>query len=144
MMLPRMWPFYDSLAARHDVDCSLHLLGDYSGEPEFIRVRSYVYSHLPRARVMGEVWLLRGWMTSRLVAAAYIARFRHIPLMLWHEPPGRTYEATSWQHKARILARETLLPQIFRPYRGSVMLGIGELATQRFAELAPGSRVSLL
>jgi hypothetical protein len=60
MSLPRMWPFFDSLAARHDVDCSLHLLGDYSGDPEFIRVRSYVHSHLPRARVIGEVWLLRG------------------------------------------------------------------------------------
>jgi hypothetical protein len=36
------------------------------------------------------------------------------------------------------------MPQIFSPYRGCVMLGIGELAIRRFAELAPRSRVSLL
>jgi glycosyltransferase involved in cell wall biosynthesis len=139
-----MWPFYDMLAARQDVESSVHLLGKYRGDPEVIQVRPYVHRHLPRGRADGEVWLLRGWNTSRLVAAAYSARARRIPLLLWHETPGRTYEATSWSDKARILAREKLLPQIFRAFRGCVMLGIGERATQRFAELAPGSRVSLL
>ena len=144
MTLVRMLPFYDMMAARGDLEYSIHLLGAYHGDPELIRVRPYVHQHWPRGRASGEVWLLRGWNTSRLVAAAYLARVRRIPLMLWHETPGRTYEATSWRDKARIVARETLLPQIFRAYRGCVMLGIGELATQRFADLAPGSRVSLL
>lgn len=143
-MLVRMWPFLDMMAARQDVEFSVHLLGEYRGDPGLFRVRPYVHQYLPRGRAICEVWLLRGWDTARLAAAAYTARVRRIPLMLWHEPPGRTYEATNWRDKARILARATLLPQIFRAYRGCVMLGIGELATQRFAELAPGSRVSLL
>jgi hypothetical protein len=144
MTIARMWPFYDMMAARQDLDCSLHLLGDYHGDLDAIQVRPYVYQSLPRGKAAGEVWLLRGWNTPRLVVAAYIARIRRIPLMLWHETPGRTYEAARWRDKARIFAREMLLPQIFRAYRGCVMLGVGELATQRFAELAPGSQVSLL
>jgi glycosyltransferase involved in cell wall biosynthesis len=142
-----MWPFPDIMAARPDLDYSLHLLGNYGNcgvDPEVILPRPYVYQHLPRARTRGEVWLLRSWNTPWLVAAGYCARLRRIPLMLWHEAPGKTYDTTSWRSKARILVREISMPQIFRPYRGCVMLGIGELAIRRFAELAPRSRVSLL
>ncbi len=139
-----MWPFQDLMAARQDVDYSVHLLGRYQGDPEAIRTRAFVHQSLPRSRRQREVWLLRGWNSMRLVLAAYSARAHGIPLMLWHETPGRTYEASTRRETARIRTRELLLPQAFRAYRGCVLLGIGELATQRFAELAPGSRVHLL
>ncbi len=144
MTLARMWPFQDLMAARQDLDYSVHLLGPYQGDRDLIRSRPFVYESLPSGRQRGEVWLLRGWNSARLVLAACSARVRRIPLMLWHETPGRTYEAATWREAARIRAREALLPQIFRAYRGSVLLGVGELATQRFGELAPGSRVHLL
>jgi glycosyltransferase involved in cell wall biosynthesis len=64
--------------------------------------------------------------------------------MLWGEAPGRTYEATTWTEAARIRGRRLLLPQLFRVFRGCTVLGIGELATTRFAELAPRSRAHLL
>jgi glycosyltransferase involved in cell wall biosynthesis len=141
MMVPRMWPFFDRMAARSDTTYSLHLLGPYRGDEDAIRTRDYVHRSLPRQRKADEVWLLRGWNTLRLVHTAYAARARHIPLMLWHEPPGRTWAATTFRRLIRIRARETLLPIIFRAYRGCVLLGIGELAVQRFGTLAPGSRV---
>jgi glycosyltransferase involved in cell wall biosynthesis len=139
-----MWPFQDALAAREDINFSIHLLGEYPDDEALIRSRQYVHRRLPSGRAPGEVWLLRGWNTPWLVLAAYTARARRIPLMLWHEPPGRTYVASSWKQAVMIRARELLLPQIFRAYRGGVLLGIGELAKRRFAALAPGSRVHLL
>ena len=36
MTLVRMWPFQDLMAARQDVDYSVHLLGRYQGEHSFI------------------------------------------------------------------------------------------------------------
>lgn len=144
MTLARMWPFQDLMAGREDVDYSVHLLGRYRGDPEPISTRPFVHHSLPRHRRPNEVWLLRGWNSAALVIAAYSARARGIPLMLWHETPGRTYEASTGREAARIRAREWLLPQIFRAYRGRVLLGIGELAARRFAELAPGSHVDLL
>jgi glycosyltransferase involved in cell wall biosynthesis len=144
MTLARMWPFQDLMAARQDLDYSVHLLGRYRGDPEAIRTRAFVHQSLPKSRLTNEVWLIRGWNSVRLVLAAYSARARGLPLMLWNETPGRTYEALTWREAVRIRARELLLPQLFRAYRGCVLLGIGELATRRFAELAPGSRVHLL
>lgn len=144
MALRRMLPFHDMMAARPDIQYSLHLLGDYRYDREEIDSRSYVHEGLPRRRARDEVWLFRGWNTPRQVLAAWEARVRRLPLMLWHEVPGVTYEAVTWKKWGRVRLREMVLPQIFRAYRGCVLLGIGELATRRFAELAPGSRVHLL
>jgi len=144
MMVARMWPFQDVMAARPDVGYTVHLLGEYGGDLEQLRSRAYVKRRLPVRRADDEVWLLRGWNKPNLVAAAYAARARRIPLMLWHEPPGRTWEASTISQAARIRVRKLLLPQTFRAYRGCVLLGIGELAARRFAELAPGSHVHVL
>lgn len=145
--LGRSWPFHDMLAARTDIDYYLHVIGQYqpanlygSGTSVTAGTIDRPYVHKPRftlSRQSPEVWIVRGWSHRTLLAAAAIARVRRIPLLMWSERPGSTYEARTLRDAVRIGLRKVLLPVMFLPYRShTLLLGIGAMCIADFQRLS--------
>lgn len=141
MALPRTWSFHDSMAARADVNYYLHVIGPYTGPRDDLR-RSYVgRPDFWRRRRGPEVWIVRSWDHPLISTAAVCAHLRGIPLLMWGERPGYTYEARTVRDAARIRLRKALLPILFLPYRRcTLLLGTGERAVSDFCGLAGHTR----
>jgi glycosyltransferase involved in cell wall biosynthesis len=142
MNVPRQWPFWDLMDARDDIDYYVHLVGAYCHDVRELEKRQYVRRGLGLApRRSQEVWVIRGWYHPGLLLAAFAANLRGIPIVMWAEPPGATYRATSIRQIARIRLREFMLPYLFLPFRRkTVLLGTSRYAIQRFVELTGGGR----
>jgi glycosyltransferase involved in cell wall biosynthesis len=146
IQLWRLWEFHDHLATRLDISYYLHVLSPYSGPgysgpAKDLQDRSYVIRKrsLP-VPSSSEVWIIRSWNHPLLVLAAILARSRRIPIVMWSERPGQTWEATDLKHALRIRLRELLLPILFMPYRkGTILLGTGQKAVEAFRELSHGA-----
>lgn len=139
--LGRTWEFHDYLAGRPDIVYHLHVIGRYTGPHEDLDDRHYVTRTLPLAAPSRpEVWIIRGWNHPLLVLAAVLARFRRVPILMWQERPGATWEATDLKKAIRIQLRRLLLPALFFPYRnGTVVLGLGHKGVETFRKLSGGS-----
>ena len=137
--LPRTWPFHDEMATRADLNYHLHVIGTrperpYVSGPEFWRRRKGP-----------EVWIVRSWDHPLITTAAMVAHLRGIPLLMWGERPGFTYEARTVRDAACILLRKALLPILFLPYRQrTLMLGTGERAVADFRALTGNARTRSL
>jgi glycosyltransferase involved in cell wall biosynthesis len=138
--LGRTWEFHDYLASRAGVDYHLHLIGRYPGPQEDLTARPYVTRRwTPPAASRPEVWIIRGWNHPRLVLSAALARYKHVPILMWQERPGRTWEAATLGQAARIQLRRLLLPVLFVPYRrGTIVLGLGQEGVKAFQKLSGG------
>ncbi len=138
--LPRMWAFLDYCAAREDIRFYVHIIGDYPGPLADLASRSYVVQERRLSRPSGdEVWIIRSWNHPSLLAKALTARGRRIPLLVWSERPGQTWEVRSPRDAAMILLRKIMLPVLFRLLRrGAILLGTGELAVNVFTRLSGG------
>lgn len=147
VQLRRLWKWHDYFAARQDVTYYLHVVGHYPGPSEDLESRPYVIrkwsltGRWPSSESSGaEVWIIRGWNHPLILMAAVLARFRDIPILMWNERPGYTYEATNLKQAVTIRLRRLLLPLLFIPYRkGTTILGTGREAVKIFQELSHGS-----
>src|SRR5215212_7815901 len=106
--LGRLWEWHDSLAARPDVPYCLHIFGRYRGPLEDINNRPYTLYKWPFLRLIltpagaEEVWIIRGWNHPLIILTAILARYRRVPILMWQERPGLTYEATNLKQAVRI------------------------------------------
>jgi len=139
--LGRTWEFHDYLAARPGIIYHLHVIGRYTGPHEDLDDRHYITRALPLAAPSRpEVWIIRGWNHPLLVLAAVLARFRRVPILMWQERPGTTWEATNIKKAVRIQLRRLMLPFLFFPYRsGTLVLGLGHEGVEAFQKLSGGS-----
>lgn len=129
------------MAARPDVIYHLHVIGRYTGHPEDLDDRHYITRALPLAApTRPEVWIIRGWNHPLLVLAAVLAHFRRVPILMWQERSGATWEASNLKLAARIQLRKLLLPILFLPYcKNTIVLGTGAEAVEEFRRLSHGS-----
>ncbi len=138
--LPRMWSFLDYCAAREDIRFYVHLIGHYPGPPADLATRPYVVQqrHFSAPR-KHEVWIVHFWNHVSLMAQALRARGWHVPLLLWGERPGQTWEVRNARDAMTVLLRKTILPILFRSLRrGTILLGTGEAAVRTFTRLSGG------
>lgn len=137
--LPRTLPFHDAMAARTDAIYKLHVIGqlDDLDRPYILRPELWA------PKVGPEVWILRGWNHPTINVAALIAHMRRIPLLMWAERPGYTYNIKEMKGMIRAAARDILLPILFLPYRyNTTLLGTGWKAEDKFCKLVGRSSPS--
>ena len=142
--LPRTWPFHDVMADRDDVMYKLHIIGSYPG-PAADLDRSYIMKPAFWIPQRGpEAWIVKSWDHPLISTAAVVAHMRGIPLLMWGERPGYTYEAKTIKDAARIALRKMLLPILFLPYRyDTVLLGTGNKAVANFCALAGHNKAKI-